>query len=269
MNRKLIALSLLAGLMILTLACTAAPTQAMSAGPVSGPAQRQGNGNTSGVAANGAQGYGQGANISQLPPAKTGDLSDEEAQGLLYMREEEKLAHDLYTAFYESWGLPVFQNIAASEQTHMDAVKVLLDRYGLADPAQDQPGVFTNSDLQSLYDQLLASGSQSLEAALKAGGAVEEIDILDLQSRLELTGQADIQQVYTSLKRGSENHLRAFVQTLLRQTGETYQPQYLSPEAFTAILDGSMPGSGRGWGSQGASGGRGNGGSGGRPASQP
>jgi hypothetical protein len=142
----------------------------------------------------------------------------------------------------------------------------------LADPEQAQPGVFTNPDLQTLYDQLLDSGSQSLGAALKVGGAVEEIDILDLQSRLELTDQANIQQVNTNLERGSENHLRAFVQTLLRQTGETYQPQYLSPEAFQAILDGSMPGSGRGRGNQVTPGGRGNSGGsygGGRPAHQP
>ena len=267
MTRKMLLLSLVAGLMVLSLACTAAPTQAMSAGPTSGLAQRQGNGNAAGVAANGAQGNGQGSNYSQLPPAGTGDLSQANAQGLLYMREEEKLARDLYNAFYAARGLPIFQNIALSEQTHMDAVKVLLDRYGLADPAQSQPGVFTNPDLQALYDQLLASGSQSLGAALKAGGVVEEIDILDLQSRLELTDQADIQQVYTNLERGSENHLLAFVNILLRQTGETYQPQYLSPEAYQAILDGLMPGSGRNWGSQGTAGGLGGGH--GRPANQP
>jgi hypothetical protein len=161
------------------------------------------------------------------------------------MREEEKLARDLYNAFYTTWGLPVFQNFAASEQKHMDTVLYLLDRYELADPAQSQPGVFTDPDLQALYDQLLASGSQSLGDALKAGAAVEEVDILDLQARSELADQADILRVYGSLERGSENHLRAFVRTLARQTGETYQPQYLSPEAYQAILDGASQGGGR------------------------
>lgn len=260
MTRKMFLLSLLAGLMIFSLACTAAPTQAMSAAPTSG--------NTGSVAANAAQGNGQGGNIAMLPPAGTGDLSEAEAQGLLYMREEEKLARDLYNAFYAAWGLPVFQNIALSEQTHMDAVKFLLDRYALADPAQAQPGVFTNLDLQALYDQLLASGSQSLGDSLHAAGAVEEVDILDLQARLEGTDQADIVRVYTNLERGSENHLRAFVNTLLRQTGETYQPQYLSPEAYQDILDGSMPGGSQGWDGQGPAGGRGGSGRG-RSPSQP
>jgi hypothetical protein len=267
MTRKMFLLSLLAGLMVFSLACTAAPTQAMSGGPTTGMLSRQGNGNTSGGVANAAQGYGQAGNITLLPPASTGDLSEAEAQGLLYMREEEKLARDLYTTFYTAWGLPIFQNIATSEQVHMDAVKVLLDRYGLADPAQTQPGVFTDPDLQALYDQLLASGSQSVGAALKAGGAVEEVDILDLQSCLEETDQADIQQVYTNLERGSENHLRAFVNTLLRQTGETYQPQYLSPEVYQAILDGTLPGSRQGWGNPGEGGGPGGGR--GRSPSQP
>ena len=39
-------------------------------------------------------------------------LSDAEAQGILYMREEEKVARDVYTALYETWGLTVFQAIA-------------------------------------------------------------------------------------------------------------------------------------------------------------
>jgi hypothetical protein len=225
MTRKMFLLSLLAGLMIFTLACTAAPTQAMSAAPT--------NRNTGPVAANAAQGNGQGGNISMLPPADR-RFERAEAQGLLYMREKKNWPRDLYNAFYAAWGLPVFQNIALSEQTHMDAIKFLLDRYALADPAQAQPGVFTNPDLQALYDQLLVSGSQSLEDALHAAGAVEEVDILDLQARLEGTDQADLVQVYTNLERGSENHLRA-VNTLVRQTGETYQPQYLSPEAYQAI----------------------------------
>ena len=251
MNKKMIVLSLLAGLVVFTLACTATPTQAWDGGSTSGIELRRGNGNGGGAASSGAQGYGQGgaggqgSNISQYLPIATGNLSDEEAQGLLYMREEEKMARDLYNAFYATWGLPVFQNIAASEQTHMDAVKILLDRYGLADPAQAQPGIFSDADLQALYDQLLASGNQSLGNAIKAGGAVEEVDILDLQARIELTDQADILKVYGSLERGSENHLRAFVRTLVRQTGETYQPQYLSPEAFQAILDGASQGGGR------------------------
>ena len=91
---------------------------------------------------------------------------------------------------------------------------------------------------------------------------MEEIDILDLQSRLALTDNADIQQVFNNLLRGSENHLRAFAKALLNQTGETYVPQYLTPEAYAAILAGTAGNYGNGRGGQG---GGGRGGRGGQP----
>lgn len=164
-------------------------------------------------------------------------LSTSEADGLIFMREEEKLAHDVYVTLYAQWGLPLFQNIANSEATHMDAIGVLLNRYGLADPtAGNGVGEFTNPDLQELYDLLVAQGGRSLADALKVGAAIEEIDILDLQNRLAQTSSADIKLVYGNLMRGSENHLRAFTSTLQRQTGETYVPQYLDETSYNAIV---------------------------------
>jgi hypothetical protein len=198
--------------------------------------------------------------FAYLPPATSGDLSADESAALLYMREEEKLAHDVYVTFYSQWGLPIFQNISQSEQTHTDAVKMLLDRYGLSDPASGAVGVFTNPDLQKLYNDLIARGSQSQAEAIKVGAAIEEIDILDLQERLAQIDNADIQQVFNNLLKGSYNHLRAFVSTLNTQTGETYQPQYLSAEAYQAIISASMGFGGNGNG--GGYGQRGNGGGG-------
>lgn len=195
--------------------------------------------------------------------AQAGILSEAEANALLYMREEEKLAHDVYVALYNQWQLPIFQNIASSEQTHTEAIKTLLNRYGLADPAYGEAGVFANQTLQDLYDQLVAQGSQSLPEALKVGAAIEEIDILDLEERIAQTNQPDITQVYTNLLKGSRNHLRSFVSTLQNQTGETYQPQYLSQDAYQAIMGTSIerggPGGQGGQDSQNGQGGRGRG----------
>lgn len=175
-----------------------------------------------------------------------GDLTEAEVKGLLYMREEEKLARDVYLTLYDTWQQPTFQNIASAEQTHMDAVKTLLERYELDDPTAGQDyGEFTNPDLQSLYDQLVAEGNQSLEAALRVGAAIEEIDILDLEKYLAETEQADIQLVYENLLRGSRNHLRAFVSTLQRQ-GVTYEPQYMSLAAYDAILSSGVETGGHG-----------------------
>lgn len=206
---------------------------------------------------------GSGATGSQanLLPAASGELSAEESAALLYMREEEKLAHDVYVTLYEQWGLPLFLNISRSEQTHTDSIKALLDRYGLTDPASSTLGVFTNPELQALYTELVARGSQSLAEAIKVGAAIEEIDILDLQADLEQADNPDVVQVFNNLLNGSYSHLRAFASTLLNQTGETYVPQYLTAEAYQTILSTTTSGNGNGQGGY-----RGGGGArGGRP----
>ena len=179
----------------------------------------------------------QPAPATAIAPQPTGVLSAEEVAGLLYMREEEKLAHDVYLTLYEKWGTAVFQNIAGSEATHTEAVLTLIEQYGLADPAAgNNRGVFADPALQALYNQLIEQGSQSLSGALRVGAAIEEIDILDLEERLSQTDQPDIILVYQNLTAGSQNHLRAFVSVLGQQTGETYQPQYLSQAVFDEIM---------------------------------
>ncbi len=206
---------------------------------------------------------GQTDMITNLPPA--GEVDDQEIADLVYMREEEKLARDVYLTLDEQWNLQVFTNISQSEQQHMDAVGALLDRYGIEDPVGDNPvGVFTNPDLQALYDQLVAQGSQSLADALKVGATIEDVDIYDLQRAVNETGNADIQQVYRSLLAGSENHMRAFVGTLQQQTGESYTPQYIDQATFDAIMVASN-GQGQGQNGQGqGQGGHGSGGQGGQ-----
>ncbi len=167
-------------------------------------------------------------------------ISPEEAASLRFMREEEKLAHDVYVTLYEQWGLTLFGNIAASEQKHTDAIANLLDMYNIPDPVGNNGlGEFTDIDLQGLYDDLAAQGSQSVGDGLKVGALIEEVDILDLQGRLAETDNASIEQVYNNLMAGSESHLRAFVYNLETQTGETYAPQYLSQAAYEAIISAS------------------------------
>ena len=144
------------------------------------------------------------------------------------LSEEEKLARDVYLTLYEQWGIRIFQNIAGAEETHMSAVADLLERYGLPDPAADTAvGVFTNPELQALYDQLIEDGSQSLADALRVGALVEEVDIIDLETYIAQTDNEDVLLVYQNLLKGSYNHLRAFTSTLEKQTGEIYQLQLL------------------------------------------
>ena len=150
--------------------------------------------------------------LDQENTSITTGLSEEEIAGLLFMREEEKLARDVYNQLYTIWGQPIFKNIAASEQTHMDQIKYLLNRYGLTDPAL-APGQFTDPNLQALYNQLIAQGSLSQADALNVGALIEKTDIADLQTHLAQTDQADIQLVYNNLMNASYNHLAAFTGT--------------------------------------------------------
>ncbi len=163
-------------------------------------------------------------------------LTAEEIAGLMWMREEEQLAHDVYVALGDLWGLRIFDNISRAETAHLGAVSDLLDLYGLDDPAEgNDAGTFTEPALQDLYDQLVADGSRSLGDALAVGAFVEELDIVDLSTRSATTETAEISAVYADLERGSRNHLRAFV-SQLDSRGVAYEPTQLDVAAFDAIV---------------------------------
>lgn len=143
--------------------------------------------------------------------AQLAAVTAEEAKQLTFMREEEKMARDLYRHFYQKYNLALFDRIARSEQAHFDAMGQLLSRYAVADPAANQPeGVFVNPDLQALYQQLAAKGDLSVRDALEVGALVEKTDIADLETSLKATGKADMRRVFQNLMAASYNHLEAF-----------------------------------------------------------
>jgi hypothetical protein len=253
MKKRTRVIVLVAGVLVGLLALTACASTA-SAQETTG--RGRGYGNVARVDEQGMARIDTDARRNTLSQTPAGELSDVEAEGILFMREEEKLARDVYLTLYDQWEMKVFSNIAKSESTHMDAVKTLIDRYSLEDPVEGREiGEFANEELQSLYDQLVEQGSQSLEDALRVGAAIEEIDILDLQAYVAQTDKADIQIVYENLERGSRNHLRAFVSVLERQ-GVSYEPSYLSPEQFEEIVNSDTE-RGGGQGGPGGEGGRG------------
>ena len=169
------------------------------------------------------------ADIARSPSS---GLTAAEREGLLLMREEEKIARDVYIRLFERWGIRPFGNISGSEQAHMDAILALLKHYGLPDPAQGLAlGEFRNTELQRLYDRLVKQGLRSLEDAVHVGLLIEELDIADLQKAAMQTDKAAILDVYGELERGSRNHLRAFYRWK-QMLGVNYVPQHLSPEIF-------------------------------------
>jgi hypothetical protein len=169
--------------------------------------------------------------------SQAASLSEDEIAAIQFMREEEKLARDVYQTLYETFPLRPFLNISKSEQAHMDAILYLIDTYELEDPAGDNPkGVFVNQDLQELYNDLIEQGSECREEALKVGALIEEVDITDLESALAGTAQnEDVIRVFTNLCHASERHLKAFVRVLKIYDVE-YAPVHLDQEVFDRIM---------------------------------
>lgn len=136
--------------------------------------------------------------------------ADATTEQLVYLIEEEKLAHDVYQAMFDLWGSKVFGNILQSEQSHQSQVLTVMNTRDIKDPRSSKAGVFANADLQNLYNQLIAKGSKSAVDAYEVGVAIEELDIDDLTKMLATAKDADVIAMMEHLRKGSENHLRAF-----------------------------------------------------------
>lgn len=183
------------------------PAQGFGEEDGAGSAARHGRGLRGMVKA--GQGHGRGAGGAQT--LELGTVTPEQQQEMAFMAEEEKMAGDLYEAFFEMYGVRIFANIAASEDRHADAVRDLLSAYGLEDPTAGlNAGEFTIPEAQAMYDELLAQGSESLEAALDVGVAIEEADIVDLRDAIDGLAAPRAVAVYENLLSGSQNHLAAF-----------------------------------------------------------
>lgn len=177
------------------------------------------------------------AQITSLPMEP---LSNAESGTLSFMREEEKLARDVYIVLYNKWGVNIFTNISNSEQTHMNAILMLLNKYSITDPVgYNAAGVFNSPTLQDLYTQLVTRGSISVLDAYKVGATIEDLDIFDLKNALTATDNQDIKLVYDMLTKGSRNHMRSFYKNILNVSG-TYVPQYITQAEFDAIINSPM-----------------------------
>ncbi len=155
------------------------------------------------------------------------------------MKEEEKLARDVYTVLYQKWGSRIFYNISKAEEKHMNAVILLLKYYGSADTLVEETGIFTRPGFQTLYNDLVATGSASVEDAFKTGALIEEMDSKDLTDILESATNENIILVFENLLKGSRNHLRAFIRQLA-SLGISYIPVYISADEFEQIINSPM-----------------------------
>ncbi|MFC4258859.1 DUF2202 domain-containing protein [Marinobacter lacisalsi] len=186
-------------------------------------------------------GKGKGGQAADAPASAVIDpsLTELEISDLRYMREEEKLARDVYLTLDGQWGAQtqVFARIALSEETHTSTVDYLLDKFGVEDPVVNETiGVFTNQELQALYNELVAKGKSSFINALYVGALIEEKDMRDILAAINQTDERPIIIAYSNLLDGSKSHLRAFVRVIETQ-GLTYEAQLLDPEEVRLILE--------------------------------
>jgi len=164
------------------------------------------------------------------------DVSSELAEDLTFLREEEKLARDVYLNIYEAWNLTIFGNISSSEQRHMDRVGETLDAFGLPDPViDDSVGAFTNLEIANLFVQLVSDGLDDEVAALTVGATIEDLDIHDIQNMAARTHDPTALATYEALECGSRNHMRAFMEQL-RSRDADYDVQFISNDYFVEIL---------------------------------
>lgn len=191
------------------------------------------------------------------PGMDAAPLAAEQVPGVISLLEEEKLARDVYLALYQVWGYEAFGHISENEQSHMEALIGVLDRAGAADPTAGYgAGEFATAAVQDLYAAFVEQGGESLAAALQAGAAIEEMDILDIERLQAQIDDPGLLRVLANLRQGSIRHLQAYSKSYEQETGIAYTPQYLSQAAFDLLMGG--PGRGNGGGPGG--GGKGHGG---------
>jgi hypothetical protein len=190
-----------------------------------------------------AQGNGQGNNppgnqvlLTYLQSLPVQALDAGETALLVHMREEEKLARDVYRTLNQQWSLPVFANIADSEQNHMDLVLWAMQRYQVQDPVpSNQVGSFNNPLFTQLFQLATTIGSLSPIHAMLVGAIIEDLDIDDLAYALGQTDNRDVDTVWQNLQLGSRNHMRAFY-SQLANANVTYAGLFLTPAEVQAIV---------------------------------
>ena len=211
----------------------------------------------------GDRGNNSSAADDQSDSEVTTILDSNEASHLIFMREEEKLARDVYLSFADMYPEQrVFAQIATeSEQTHTDVMRDKLTQYNISDPNPDTNnlpesiGIFKGEEwglyFTEKFEVLTKMGAVNEMEALYAGAFIEELDMHDIAEcpavmvdagyddpcGLHYTDESGLINAYRSLIDGSESHLRAYVGQIEAVIGVgNYEAQYLSQDEVDAIL---------------------------------
>ncbi|HIP34154.1 MAG TPA: DUF2202 domain-containing protein [Bacteroidia bacterium] len=169
---------------------------------------------------------------------KINELTESEKKAIIHMREEEKMARDIYRTLSKTTDSKVFVNIPISENKHMDVFHQLIDRYDLADPVIDEAniGTFTDPEFTKLFNTLVEKGKLSDKDAYEAGLMVEDLNMYNLLKYSSETEKADLKLAYDTLFKQSRHHMAAFNRQL-EKVGGKYTPTYITMEQFEEAIN--------------------------------
>ncbi len=165
------------------------------------------------------------------------DLSGQEEKGIVFVREEEKVAVNFYGMMSDLFGSEVLTQLAESERTHLGVTALPVEKYHLQDPTVDRTdGEFMSNSLQAHYDELIEEGSPSLSDAFIAGTTLQEASLVTIQNQLDrVANNRDLRNMYAALRVATRNHLRIMFREVTDHGG-SYAPLFMEQAAFQAIV---------------------------------
>lgn len=175
------------------------------------------------------------ANITPVMEA-TSPLTADETEFLYAIREDEKIAHDVYAAFSALYpAAKTISKIMTAESSHISAAEAVLDYYEIEYPPLSDTGIFEDADRQALYNDLITKGT-TLIKAYGTMALMEEETVYAYKSIQNQLTNSNLSLLLSQLIKASSNHLRATVRQVVK-LGGSYSPAYLSDEEYQTIIN--------------------------------
>lgn len=156
---------------------------------------------------------------------------------VLYLLEQEKLAHDVYRSLDTMWVTDIFNRVANEEYQHVGKLSAVAAEFMINVPNHfnEYPmGQFIDTKLRRLYGELMAAANFSLEDAYRACAALEERKMYDLKVALKEPNFELENLTYKALLLGSEDNFKVFVRAL-NELNAAYTPVLLSPAEYETL----------------------------------
>ena len=156
---------------------------------------------------------------------------------IMYLVEQEKLAHDFYRSLDTMWVTDIFNRVANEEYEHVGKLSAVAAELMISVPNHfnEYPmRQFIDNKLRHLYAELMISANFSLEDAYRTSANLEERKMVDLKMALKEPNFELENLTYKALLIGSEDNFKAFIRAL-NEMNSGYTPILMSPSEFEAL----------------------------------